>query len=581
MARPKNCTVGKWLEKIQSGKISLPRFQRGIVWKDSHIIDLLTALMDGRPVGVLLILELDPNDEPPFNPHRLRGAPPLEKDSCTELVLDGQQRLTALWHALTNAFYSDKPSNGEKRSFFAKVSKSGNDLKFNEVVCIKYSMASKRELLENPEIAWQKKLVPIHLLGKGVTTGDTELSNWCDVATNEVAGTSRWLEREIGKLSESFRYRDISYYALPSGTSREIAINVFIKSNESSVKISRFDIAVATIEQQKQEPLRELIENIDIDTDRLMRFFGYDEDTSIPQIGELALKISCLMADCVPTDKFYISDEVIEVVTGRWKDIVEALDWTLKFFEEELIWDAKRLPSVVPLRVIPALYQYRPSDGQPDVQGSFDSKIRGYLWRSFVTSRYDHNANTRLHEDYRGFLNDTSPIFTNPDYVIPSIEKLTSLENPMSPPTTKNSLSRAVLAVSLRGGAKDLASDNRINKANIHKRQYHHLFPKKLLREEERSPKEINHALNYALISDVTNNLLRAMPPIEYLEKRIGFDNTDKAKIQGRVESHVVPFEKLNVKDGRDNRYESFIQVRGKRIRAGIKALCNGEDWRP
>lgn len=580
--RPENCTVGNWLAKIRDGKISLPRFQRGIAWKDSNIIDLLTALIECRPVGVLLILELDTQQEPPFNPHSLRCAPPIEMNSCTELVLDGQQRLTALWQALTNAFYHDNPPTGTKRSFYAKVSVDGENLEFKEVICIKNSIVSERQILEDPEVAWAQHLIPIHLLGEGVTTSNVRLIEWCDKATHGDARASRMLEGQIKNLSEAFRYRDISYYALPSNTPREVAINVFIKSNESSVKISRFDIAVATIEQQKQEPLRELIENIDLDVDRLRRFFGEDEDTRIPQIGELALKISCLIAEScfLPTDRNYIAEEVIDTVTGRWSDIVEALGWTLEFFEDELIWDGKRLPSVVPLRVIPALYQYRPDDSQPDAQGSFDSKIRRYLWRSFVTSRYDRNANTRLHEDYRGFMDDTSPIFTNDDYAIPSIEKLTSLDSPMSPPTRKNSLSRAVLAVSLRGGAMDLASDRRINKGNIHKRQYHHLFPKKLLLGENCSPEAINHALNYALISDVTNNLLSAKPPIQYLKKRLRLD-TDITTIRRRVKSHVVPFDRLNVENGRGGKYESFIQARGEMIRVGILALCNGEYWVP
>ena len=578
--RPENCTVADWLEKIKEGTISLPRFQRGIAWKDSHIIDLLTALLECRPVGVLLILELDPRCDAPFDPKSLRGAPSIDPNTCTELVLDGQQRLTALWRALTNGFYNGIPPNGVKRSFFAEVKEVGLNLKLEKVRCIKNNVASRREILNDPEQAWKRNFIPIHLLGAEITIDEDELLEWCDKASRFDATASRHLERKINRLSQLFLSRDISYYALSPETPREVAISIFIKSNESLVKISRFDIAVATIEQERQEPLRELIENIELTTDRLTRFFGDDEDTRISTIGELALKISCLIADSVPTDKYYISEKVIEVVTRRWDDIVKGLNWTLKFFEEERIWDAKRLPSVVPLRVIPALYQKRPDDNEPDAQGSFDSKVRRYLWLSFVTSRYDHNANTRLYNDYKNFVEGSSPIFDNNDYPIPTMETLTNLDSPISPPTRKNSLSRAVLAVSLRGGAKDLASDERIRLDNIRKRQYHHLFPRKLLEDENRKRGEINHVLNYALISNITNNLLKAEPPIEYLRKRLQLDigiNT----IRRRVESHLIPFDQLNVKDGKNGRYESFLRARGKKIIDAIKSLCKGEDWSP
>ena len=230
--------------------------------------------------------------------------------------------------------------------------------------------------------------------------------------------------------------------------------------------------------------------------------------------------------------------------------------------------------------MIPALYQKRPDDNEPDAQGSFDSKVRRYLWLSFVTSRYDHNANTRLYNDYKKFVEGSSPIFDNNDYPIPSMATLTNLDSPMSPPTRKNSLSRAVLAVSLRGGAKDLASDERVRLDNIRKRQYHHLFPRKLLEDENRKRGEINHVLNYALISNVTNNLLKAKPPIEYLKKRLQL-NIGINTICRRVESHLIPFDQLNVEDGKNGRYESFLRARGEKINNAIKSLCKGEDWSP
>lgn len=583
--RPTHRSVGMWLQTIRKGGISLPRFQRGIEWKDSHIIDLLTALLKCRPVGVVLVLELDPTKNAPFEPHSLRDAPPISTDSCKELLLDGQQRLTALWRSLNNTFYEDPRYERAKRSFFAKITIQLNEEGDNipaleEIRCLRQNVAADRKILDDKKEAWQQRLIPIHLLGKGHTRRIKELHEWCDEACSQQASLSRELEGYINILSSTLMSRDISFYSLPPDTPREDAINVFIKSNESSVKISRFDIAVATIESYSEAPLRDLIENIDIDPDRLKRFFGDDEDSRTSQIGELVLKISCLISDLVPTERHYTNKDVIDTVVGKWSEIVEALNWTLKFIEDERVWDRKRLPSVVPLRVIPALYRFRPIDNNPDEQARFDKRIRRYLWLSFVTIRYDHNANSRLYDDYKEFMEDRSEILDGEKYPVPTAELLADMTDPLSPPTTSNSLSRAVLIASLRGGAKDLASDKKISSENIGKRQYHHLFPKALLEGEGWKKSRINHVLNYALISHITNNKLKAQPPVEYLKKRLKID-ISLDEIKQRVDSHLIPFEELNVTDGKDGKYESFLRARGKRIAAVIAELCNGRDWSP
>src|SRR5437016_1127085 len=84
------------LSSIDTGDIVLPDFQREYLWTSSHVRSLLTTVLRGWPAGSLLLLERHP-DLPAVK--AFDGGPPAA-DDYSLVVLDGQQRLTALYHAL-------------------------------------------------------------------------------------------------------------------------------------------------------------------------------------------------------------------------------------------------------------------------------------------------------------------------------------------------------------------------------------------------------------------------------------------------------------------------------------------------
>ena len=50
------------LEKIESGEIQLPDFQRDWVWEDKQIKALLESVIRGFPINSILLLEYDANN---------------------------------------------------------------------------------------------------------------------------------------------------------------------------------------------------------------------------------------------------------------------------------------------------------------------------------------------------------------------------------------------------------------------------------------------------------------------------------------------------------------------------------------
>ena len=86
------------MTSIDSGDIALPDLQRPFVWKNVKVRDLFDSLYKGLPVGMLILWKInESNDE--FQPIGV-----LDKNTTpTKLIIDGQQRLTALYSVITGS----------------------------------------------------------------------------------------------------------------------------------------------------------------------------------------------------------------------------------------------------------------------------------------------------------------------------------------------------------------------------------------------------------------------------------------------------------------------------------------------
>lgn len=99
----RNRKLQDWYVKVKNGEIKLPRFQRFEAWDKHRIGSLLETVIHNLPLGITLVLEV--GDEERFVSRYLKTAPE-EGNRVLEHLLDGQQRLTALWRAFYNNYES-------------------------------------------------------------------------------------------------------------------------------------------------------------------------------------------------------------------------------------------------------------------------------------------------------------------------------------------------------------------------------------------------------------------------------------------------------------------------------------------
>jgi len=569
----RNRNLPEWFNRIRTGQIKLPRFQRFQAWSHSEVASLLETVLRGLPAGAVLTLEV--GDSEPFVSRVMEGAP-FPTDRCSEHLLDGQQRLTALWRSL-NENYPD-------RSYFVRLGLDVTDNEEEQTSVVAQTRWVRKGVRfpvwsDDPVGTFQRNLVPVKLL-RPEDLG-TEIQEWCDAATHGDLILSRNLERTILDLRSRVTVYNIPYLALPVHTERHVALEVFIKMNTSAVRLTAFDIVVAQLEETTGESMHDLI-------DELRQRVPHAEDYR--DLGTWVLDTAALREDREPKQASY-SRLDLQRLQKDWDEIVDGINWTVQILEEERVFDAKRLPTVAVLPILAALHTEISSD--PDATGNARTLLRGYIWRAFVTDRYDRSAGSRSLQDFRGLresLNDPSnksmaPIFDEGLFPLPGVDELKAAGWPKN----RDILARGVMSLSLRTGARDLADDSTATRLSVEKREYHHIFPDSILVDHGYLTEEESfRALNCVLVTWKTNRKIAAKTPLVYLKERIDAASLGEQALRDRLSSHLVPFDQLaaagwsdltdpnSISNAIRSAYENFVDVRAEMVIKAMNELCHG-----
>ena len=548
-----NRTLPQWLERIRWRQITLPRFQRFEAWTHQQIAGLLDTVLQGLPAGAVLILEV--GSEELFQSRTMMGAP-TGGERVTEQLLDGQQRLTALWRTLNND-YSD-------RSYFVQV-------KEDEEAGTPYSIKSWQrwekggglypEWLNNPTRLWNEKLIPIHLL-RPDTSAINELKIWARQATGEDHDAREELSDAAQELRRKFEQFNIPYLSLPVKTPKETALNVFIQMNTSATQLSTFDVVVAQVEAEAEKSLHELVSDLKADAPGVEWYVMPDD---------LMLSVGALLQDKVPTNQSFLSKGFSKKLIEDWDTITKGIRRAVAFLEEERVLDGKRLPTDVVVAPLAALWALAPEG--LDAEGRSRTLLRKYFWRACFSDRYERTSATRALVDFRELKNamsgsDAVPlIFNENEHPLPAIEQIKNAGWPVR----KDRLPRALLALSLRAGGYDLADGSTVTRDNLQKREYHHLYPVALL-SSQKVEKQISCALNCALVTWKTNRNISAKTPEKYLAERREGTNLGEEEVRRRLDSHLVPLDELSAGD-----YDAFLEARAQRMYSVMQKLCAGQ----
>ena len=543
--------IGNWLDAVSDGRLALPSFQREIVWKQQMIAKFLESIIvyPERPVGVFLVLKTGGN--PIFPPRYIDGIAGITGSNCEELLLDGQQRLTALWKSLKN--------EDDNCRYYVQFDKN---FKVQAIKVLTKNSKKDDQYFRFPNKSFEQLLFPVCLLDpqedsaivgkwtKKLSTHTPSITGGKIKKINTMIQDTRKIFKKERKQKLPNAY-SIPFFELAIGTDRRVAIEIYEALNTNAVKLSHYYLAVAKMEKETSQSLYDIAKELDNQVNDLQGRALESDET-----GELILKIFCLMNGKPPSGGQYKSLPFDELISDK-QTIFDGVEWAVKRLNDLQIWYGRQLPSTIPLRVLPALHQHyadyigRGSRGDKSKrQRMADKLINRYLWHVFLTKRYTGaRVNILLQEDYEALKQCfKSDLAGNCENKIPifGAEKLKKKEiKRVAWPKSKKILARGILLLCCQEGAKDPISGATLDVDNAGERQLHHIFPKsRALKSNDNKDRLFNPhlALNCLFISKDTNDAFDNHLPGTYLEKiykpQNDSDEFDEDFVKENLESH-------------------------------------------
>ncbi|WP_080795251.1 GmrSD restriction endonuclease domain-containing protein [Corynebacterium pacaense] len=243
--------------RIDRGDLQLPDFQRDYAWDLDRIRGLIVTVLRGFPIGVLMALDTR-GEEVRFRPRPIQGAPDTGNEPGL-LLLDGQQRLTTLYHCLRGEGYVDTVDFRHKkirRKFYVDVAKAVDSAIMPDEAVFSVDEEGQVKSHFGPRIdggvrdlqqALEAGCIPVSLL-----LGDEGTDILFDLA--ESAGADA---REHAKRFHSQVGRALLSYAIPMiRLDRETAKggvgSIFAQANTSGLQMDVFDLLTAVFAADEQ-----------------------------------------------------------------------------------------------------------------------------------------------------------------------------------------------------------------------------------------------------------------------------------------------------------------------------------------
>jgi hypothetical protein len=238
------------MEQAREVRLVLPDFQRDFVWKPTDVIKLLSSLLNGYPIGGLLIME----NPGVYGQRPLDGVVPVgvgTRHGDTRLILDGQQRLTSCYRAFFNKMGVDRYPG---RYFFDYGKFLENaELPNSQVEELIYFVRQKQVRDTLPDTASEQAQGYFPLDSILQEPRGTNYSKWLSDYTFSKAAGSREAHDKLSQLQSNFIRRfiekitgyQVHYEEIKKDTSSDVICTVFETINTTGKRLTVFDLLVA------------------------------------------------------------------------------------------------------------------------------------------------------------------------------------------------------------------------------------------------------------------------------------------------------------------------------------------------
>ena len=412
------------LNDIEAGRVALPDFQRDFDWVEKDVTELLVTVLSGWPAGSLLFVA----GRPDYLPPRAFQDGPTPGPRISHMVLDGQQRLTALFHALGN--------HGPK-VYWLDVSNL-HDLTVDDL--------EERVSFDDRE-AWSKdspRAAEQYVQGKlpmYVLTSAADFFDWRDdVLESLSADAAAHARQDLTHLYRSLLSNVSSYefpvVEIPATVEAAAIARIFERVNKTGMTLGPFDLMVART-YKRDWNLRSLWEIAITEHPLLRRFF---EDDGLPVLRAIALRAHQNVR------RGAVLEMAAQEVHGLWEPAIDATQKALSYLVRKCgVVDRDFLPYQASLVLLAGLALDYDLDEHDEI-------LQRWFWGVSFAAAYDVASNTKVVADYSGLQN---AIGGTGMYSPPPINGTEILRTTRR----KRSIWRAFHCALAKNGARDILGD--------------------------------------------------------------------------------------------------------------------------
>ena len=530
-----NVKVEDLLAWINQGRVGLPEMQRPFVWSSAKVRDLIDSLYNGYPIGYIVTW--------------LNPAAKLKNDSDSnnkEIIIDGQQRLTALKAALNGDEVIDKHYNREH---------------------IAISFKPSEEIFATKNVATEKDprwIDDISIIFK------PDYNSWKFV--DESADRLGMEKPDLGNVLQ--KVKDISQceicnISLSDELSIDAVTNIFNRINSKGVTLSSADLAMSRLSADHSHNGNNIRKQIDY-------FVQLLNDPT------LLTNIEAVDPEFVKSKYFdqikWIADDKTRIYVPNYSDILHVIlafaykrgkltdlvslisgrDFQMRNFSEQAMdenyqklaqgasqvfnkLNFQRFTMILrdlgmrnsgklglfghgALNFAYILYLYLQCELHL-AKDQTDSLVKRWIVMSTLTGRYSGSSESAFERDIKAITQSSDPVATMNTILNRELtDNFWSITLPeaLQRQTTQTSSWRIFQMAQVYAGDRAwLAKDTRAETVMEEEGNIHHIFPRAYLRANHFSKAEINQIANYVWLTRPRNMDVGDQAPKDYLHDEL------------------------------------------------------------
>ncbi len=530
------------LGEIGTGRVQLPDFQRDWIWKDAQIKSLLASVSMGIPIGTLLTIEADDQ----LNHRPFAGTNLTETSSPRTLVLDGQQRLTALFQACQSGqpVTTKSKNNDAQRHYYFDIKKCIEETDREECVI---SENANQPKYSKPEEQYQDEIFPAQMMFNQRPWRDGYL---------EYHGQSE-SKRQLFYQFEDSVIRNFERYQIPEARMSSIELEViaitFEKTNDRGTRLNAFDIITAKMTR----------EGLNLREDWNRQKKALSAETVLKKIDETHYIKAITLLTTNTKQPSTRRKDMLKLNRTEYEqysqDITKGFLSTAKLLRELGINKTGELVHIPQAIVMAAVYAQCSKKQTDTIQAR--KTIEQWYWITLLNESYGGRAaDEQMPRDFleltlqltQGPLN-RPPIYAERPF---NADRLRS--------ERQKSLTIAIQSlIKRKNDPLDWIKGTRIRMMAENTIEMHHIFPKKWCKDNNIDKGQTESVANLTLIDAETNRIIGGKAPSSYLkelQKRAG--NISDTQMDKILESHLIPAKEL-----RENDFKAFHEERTKRLK--------------